>query len=492
LLLGCSDERLSPLAGDEPADAGVPPTDGPVDPPPDAPPPTKKRDVLYTNPFGNVAETQNLLWDGDFEWLSPFTDQYGWIELPGSPTITDVEVGPACRSGLKCARLEHDGGSVIGIAVSSATLDLEASIWARFEPVDGVPVPACAEVDAYLADLTGVRGLVPADRDLAGAQQQDLPLRREQVRRADAARRLRGETDRRDPDHPAAAEPLDERERTRACTGRCARDALARRRRAQPGPRRIPPLQVTLSRLRGGFAGAIRSVMRIKLLVCAFVFAMGCTETKQAPATAASDGAARGASNGAKDDGAKGAGAAAGAKVEVGKPVPDFKLKDTEGKEVSLASFKGKTVVLEWFNPECPFVKKAHGKGSLAGLASKVGEKGVVWLSVNSGAPGKQGAGVEKSKEGASALGVKNPILIDESGEVGKTYGATNTPHMFVIDPSGVLVYAGAIDNSPDAEGESPEGGTLVNYVTEAISAIDEKRPVKVASTKAYGCSVKY
>ena len=113
-------------------------------------------------------------------------------------------------------------------------------------------------------------------------------------------------------------------------------------------------------------------------------------------------------------------------------------------------------------------------------------------FEINSGAPGKQGAGVDKSKDGAAALGVKNPVLIDESGEVGKLYGATNTPHMFVIDPSGVLVYAGAIDNSPDAEGESPEGGTLVNYVTEALAAIDEKRPVKVASTKAYGCSVKY
>jgi len=233
--------------------------------------------------------------------------------------------------------------------------------------------------------------------------------------------------------------------------------------------------------------------MRNKLLLSAFVFAIGCTETKQAPATAASDGAATGASSGAKAGGTKTEGTKAdGAQAEVGKPAPDFKLKDTDGNEVSLASFKGKTVVLEWFNPECPFVKKSHGKGSLAGLAPKVTEKGVVWLGVNSGAPGKQGAGVDKSKEGASALGVKNPVLIDESGEVGKLYGATNTPHMFVIDPSGVLVYAGAIDNSPDAEGESPEGGTLVNYVTEALAAIDEKRPVKVASTKAYGCSVKY
>ena len=242
--------------------------------------------------------------------------------------------------------------------------------------------------------------------------------------------------------------------------------------------------------------------MRLKLLACGLVFAIGCTETKQAPATAASDGPGTAAKSAGAATGDKPAGTKPSAKAEefkptgaaanIGKPAPDFKLKDTDGKEVSLASFKGKTVVLEWFNPECPFVKKSHGKGSLAGYAPKVVEKGAVWLAINSGAAGKQGAGVDKSKEGATALGVKNPILIDESGEVGKLYGATNTPHMFVIDPNGVLVYAGAIDNSPDAEGESPEGGTLVNYVNDAIAAIDEKRPVKVASTKAYGCSVKY
>jgi hypothetical protein len=89
-------------------------------------------------------------------------------------------------------------------------------------------------------------------------------------------------------------------------------------------------------------------------------------------------------------------------------------------------------------------------------------------------------------------LGVKNPILLDETGEVGRMYGATNTPHLYVIDSAGVLAYAGAIDNSPDAEGESPEGGKLVNYVTEALAALDAKRPVATASTKAYGCSVKY
>ena len=176
----------------------------------------------------------------------------------------------------------------------------------------------------------------------------------------------------------------------------------------------------------------------------------------------------------------------------VGKVAPDFTLKDIDGKEVSLASFHGKVIVLEWFNPGCPFVKASHGKGSLKGTAKKHAAEGVVWLAVNSAAPGKQGSEPSANREAAKTFGLEHPILRDETGVVGRAYGATNTPNMFVIDKSGVLVYAGAIDNSPDAEGESPEGGTLVNYVTEAIGAIDEKRPVKVASTKAYGCSVKY
>ncbi len=178
--------------------------------------------------------------------------------------------------------------------------------------------------------------------------------------------------------------------------------------------------------------------------------------------------------------------------AEIGKPAPEFTLKDLDGKDVSLASFKGKTVVLEWFNPGCPFVKNAHGKGSLKGAAKRVSDKGVVWLAINSGAPGKQGAGVDANKEGAKTLGVENPILLDEEGKTGKAYGATNTPHVFVIDKSGTLVYAGAVDNSPDGEGESPEGGKLVSYVDQALSELDAGKPVSVSRTKAYGCGVKY
>ncbi len=181
-----------------------------------------------------------------------------------------------------------------------------------------------------------------------------------------------------------------------------------------------------------------------------------------------------------------------GAKAEVGKPAPVFTLPDTEGNLIRLDQFKGKRVVLEWFNPGCPFVKASHTKGSLKGEAAKVTAKGVVWLAINSSAPGKEGNGVDKSVEWKSKYSLTHPVLLDPSGEVGHAYGATNTPHMFVIDEKGTLVYRGAIDNSPDAEGESPENGKLVNYVDSALSDLASGRPLATRETKAYGCSVKY
>lgn len=178
--------------------------------------------------------------------------------------------------------------------------------------------------------------------------------------------------------------------------------------------------------------------------------------------------------------------------AELGKPAPDFTLKDLDGKDVSLASFKGKTVVLEWFNPECPYVKASHTRGSLVDSAKRQAKKGIVWLSINSGGAGKQGAGAEKSKAGVKGFNMENPVLLDEAGTVGKAYGATNTPHTFVIDPKGNLVYRGAIDNSPDGEGLSPQGGKLINYVEAAIDDVAANRAVKTPDTKAYGCGVKY
>ncbi len=176
----------------------------------------------------------------------------------------------------------------------------------------------------------------------------------------------------------------------------------------------------------------------------------------------------------------------------IGKPAPEFELRDLEGHSVRLSQFRGKTVVLEWINPECPFVRASHTKGSLKGYAEKVTDKGTVWLAINSGAPGKQGYGVDANVAGTRRYGMKHPVLLDESGDVGRAYDARHTPHMFVIDDRGVLVYRGAIDNSPDGEGESPSGGTLVNYVESALADLSAGRPVKTPETEAYGCGVKY
>ena len=184
--------------------------------------------------------------------------------------------------------------------------------------------------------------------------------------------------------------------------------------------------------------------------------------------------------------------AAATGPAQLGAAAPDFTLQDLDGKSVSLSQFRGKTVVLEWFNPGCPFVQASHKKGSLKGLGDKYTGDGVVWLAINSGGKNKQGHGLEANREGVSQFGIHYPVLVDESGKIGQLYGAERTPHMFVINPEGVLVYRGAIDNSPDGEAQSPEGGKLVNYVDGAISAIRTGAKVSPEETKAYGCSVKY
>ncbi|MEM9491481.1 MAG: redoxin domain-containing protein [Myxococcota bacterium] len=173
---------------------------------------------------------------------------------------------------------------------------------------------------------------------------------------------------------------------------------------------------------------------------------------------------------------------------------PDFTLKDLNGNDVSLAKFKGKTVVLEWFNPGCPFVKYAYDKGPLKDMAARVAgdaNGNVVWLAINSGGPGKQGHGLDMNKQAAAQWEIAHPILIDESGTVGKAYGAEKTPHIFIVDPAGQLVYRGALDNAPIGEVRD-EGGTFINYVEGALNALAAGSPVSPAETKAYGCSVKY
>ncbi len=178
--------------------------------------------------------------------------------------------------------------------------------------------------------------------------------------------------------------------------------------------------------------------------------------------------------------------------VEVGQPAPDFTLRDLDGKVVKLSDLRGKLVVLEWFNPDCPYVKASHTRGTLAGAAARHEAKDVVWLAVNSAARGKQGHGRERNREAARTFGMGYPLLLDETGEVGRAYGATNTPGMMVVDRQGRLAYRGAIDNSPDGEGESPEGGTLVDHVTAALDDVTSGRQVARPETKQYGCSVKY
>ncbi len=137
------------------------------------------------------------------------------------------------------------------------------------------------------------------------------------------------------------------------------------------------------------------------------------------------------------------------ATAKLGEPAPAISLPDLDGNTVSLADFAGKTVVLEWFNPDCPFVVYAHGEGPLKAMAAEQGKAGVVWLAINSGAAGKQGHGAERNREAKAQWSIEHPILLDEDGKVGHAYGATSTPHMFVIDKDGKLVYAGGLDNAP-------------------------------------------
>jgi peroxiredoxin len=179
------------------------------------------------------------------------------------------------------------------------------------------------------------------------------------------------------------------------------------------------------------------------------------------------------------------------AKAELGKPAPDFELKDVDGKAVKLSDYKGKTVVLEWFNPECPYVVYAHTKGPLKGLDAKTATDGVVWLAINSSAAGKEGSGAEKNKKMRKEWNMAATLLIDEEGVVGRMYGAKSTPHMYIVDSKGNLAYRGGLDNAPmgkvDTEGTEP-----VNYVETALAELKAGKAVSKSETKAYGCGVKY
>ncbi|HEY5705386.1 MAG TPA: thioredoxin family protein [Terrimicrobiaceae bacterium] len=180
------------------------------------------------------------------------------------------------------------------------------------------------------------------------------------------------------------------------------------------------------------------------------------------------------------------------ANPEIGKPAPDFTLKDLSGQSHELSDLKGKFVVLEWVNFGCPFVRKHYGSKNMQELQKQFANKGVVWLSICSSAPGKQGNETpDTAKSRFSEFGsVATAYLVDEDGKVGRLYNAKTTPEMFVINPEGVLIYAGAIDDKP-----TPDPSTVAsanNYVKAALNEATKGEPVSVSSTKPYGCSVKY
>lgn len=178
--------------------------------------------------------------------------------------------------------------------------------------------------------------------------------------------------------------------------------------------------------------------------------------------------------------------------VMIGQPAPDFTLTDTMGNAHTLSALKGKYVVLEWTNYDCPFVKKHYGTGNMQKLQKTYTEKGIVWLSINSSAPGKQGnyppeKWNEMIKEKGSAA---TAVLLDPDGKIGKRFGAKTTPHMFVINPEGMLIYKGAIDDQPTFEPETVKGAK--NYVEETLDSAMAGKPVAIPETQSYGCSVKY
>lgn len=187
-----------------------------------------------------------------------------------------------------------------------------------------------------------------------------------------------------------------------------------------------------------------------------------------------------------------GAGASQAADAVVGEKAPDFELSDTNGDSHKLSDFQDEYVVLEWLNHDCPFVRKHYDSGNMQELQKKYTDADVVWLSICSSAPGKQG---HYEPEAANKLTVEKKalptaVLVDEEGTVGRLYGAKVTPHMYVIDPEGTLIYQGAIDDIPSPRKEDVAKAN--NYVAAALDASMAGEPVARTSSKAYGCSVKY
>jgi peroxiredoxin len=176
----------------------------------------------------------------------------------------------------------------------------------------------------------------------------------------------------------------------------------------------------------------------------------------------------------------------------VGTTAPDFSLTDSKGKTQSVSQYKGKYVVLEWFNPDCPFVKKHYGSGNMQKLQEEFTAKGVTWLTIDSSAPGLEGnlTAEQAEKKIAEWKTKQTAFVLDPDGKAGRSYGAKNTPHMFVINPEGKIVYEGAIDSKATPNPSDIAGST--NYVKVALEESMSGKTVSNANTKPYGCSVKY
>jgi cytochrome oxidase Cu insertion factor (SCO1/SenC/PrrC family) len=181
----------------------------------------------------------------------------------------------------------------------------------------------------------------------------------------------------------------------------------------------------------------------------------------------------------------------AAAQVTVGQAAPAFSSVDTAGKTVSLDSYKGKYVVLEWVNPDCPFVKKHYNSGNIPATQKYAASKDVVWLSVSTSAKGAKDPAIAATLNGwAKETKAAAAAIVLDDGKIGQAYGARTTPHIYLIDPAGKVVYAGAIDSKASANPADIAGAT--NYVTQAIDEVKAGKPVSKAVTQPYGCSVKY
>jgi len=178
--------------------------------------------------------------------------------------------------------------------------------------------------------------------------------------------------------------------------------------------------------------------------------------------------------------------------AKVSETAPAFTTTATNGRSVSLADQRGKIVILEWTNHDCPYVRKHYDSGNMQTLQKEITAQGVVWLTLISSSPGTQGYVSPKEADELTASRKANPtsVLLDPSGAVGKAYGATNTPHMYIVDKAGLLVYAGAIDDRPTTRRADIQGAH--NYVRAALDDMAAGRAVQTPVTRAYGCTVKY